>query len=348
MTTITTITTGTAATTSMAREIAEIPALSAALLARQGTVSAIAARLREARPRIVIVCGRGSSGHVGVYFRYLIEARAGVIVSAAAPSVFTAYRRRPDMRDALFIVVSQSGRSPDIVMATEQARDAGALTLAIVNDDASPVAEAATLVLPIGAGPERAVAATKTVALSMQAGIQLMAALTGDADLNDALRRLPDRFARVSGCDWSPWGGSLANASAAFVAARGYGFGPAREIALKVTEVLRLPALGFSAAELRHGPRSAVTPSTPVLLLRQDDEAGATVDGLCRDLADAGETVYSAGGAAGTLPWIGDDHPICDPVVMLVPAYTAIEAEARRRGLDPDNPQHLSKVTRTL
>lgn len=342
------MTTTDTAQTSMAREIAEIPSLSARLLARQGEIAAMAARIVAARPRVVIVCGRGSSGHVGVYFRYLIEARAGVIVSAAAPSVFTAYRRRPDMRDAMFVVVSQSGRSPDLVMATEQAKEAGALTLAIVNDDASPVARTAALVLPIGAGPERAVAATKTVALSMQAGIQLMAALTGDADLDGAMRRLPGRFEQVRSCDWSPWGRSLGGAPAAFVAARGYGFGTAREIALKVTEILRLPALGFSAAELRHGPRSAVTPATPVLLLRQNDEAGTSVDGLFKDLSEAGEKVFYAGGPAGTLPWIGDAHPICDPLVMLLPAYAAIEAEARRRGLDPDNPQHLSKVTRTL
>jgi glutamine---fructose-6-phosphate transaminase (isomerizing) len=335
-------------TTSMAREIAETPTLAGRLLARQGDVDTIASRVKDAAPRIVIVCGRGSSGHVGVYFRYLIEARTGVIVSAAAPSVFTAYRRRPDMRNALFVVVSQSGRSPDLVMATEYARESGALTLAIVNDDASPVAAAADLVLPIGAGPERAVAATKTVALSMQAGVQLVAALTGDADLRDALDRLPARLEKALGCDWSPWGLSLAAAPAAFVAARGYGFGAAREIALKITEILRLPALGFSAAELRHGPRAAITPATPVLLLRQNDEAGATVDGLASELRDAGETVFAAGGPAGTLPWIGDDHPICDAVVMLLPAYAAIETEARRRGLDPDNPQHLSKVTRTL
>jgi glucosamine--fructose-6-phosphate aminotransferase (isomerizing) len=332
----------------MAREIAEIPALAGRLLARQGDVDAIAERIKRAAPRIVIVCGRGSSGHVGVYFRYLIEARIGLLVSAAAPSVFTAYRRRPDMRNALFVVISQSGRSPDLLMATEYARESGALTLAIVNDEASPVAAAADLVLPIGAGPERAVAATKTVALSMQAGVQLVTAMTGDVDLRDALQRLPDRLDKVLACDWSAWGNSLATAPATFVAARGYGFGAAREIALKVTEILQLPALGFSAAELRHGPRAAITPATPVLLLRQNDEAGATVDQLFRDLRDAGETVFAAGGPAGTLPWIGDDHPICDAVAMLLPPYAAIEAAARRRGLDPDNPQHLSKVTRTL
>jgi glucosamine--fructose-6-phosphate aminotransferase (isomerizing) len=233
-------------------------------------------------------------------------------------------------------------------MATQYARQSGALTLAIVNDETSPAAAAADLILPIGAGPEHAVAATKTVALSMLAGVQLTAVLTGDDELRDALHRLPDRLEKALACDWSAWSNRLATAPAAFVAARGYGFGAAREIALKLTEILRLPALGYSAAELRHGPRAAITPATPVLLLRQNDEAAATVDDLISDLRNAGETVFSAGGPTGTLPWIGDDHPICDAVTMLIPPYAAIEAAARRRGLDPDKPPHLSKVTRTL
>jgi glucosamine--fructose-6-phosphate aminotransferase (isomerizing) len=332
----------------MAKEVVEIPAAAARLLARQADIAAIAARIREVHPRIVIVCGRGSSGHVGVHLRYLVEAELGLLVSAAAPSIVTAYQRLPDMSQALFVLISQSGRSPDLVTATRTARSLGALTLAIVNDENSPAAEAAELVLPIGAGAERAIAATKTVALSMVAGAQLIATLAADRRLEDALQRLPRRLDQVLGCDWSAWGESLAAAPAAFVAGRGYGFGPAREIALKLTESLRLPALGYSAAELRHGPRAAITPATPVLALRQDDEAAVAVDELVRDLRDAGEAVFCAGGPAGTLPWIGDDHPVLDPILMLLPAYLAIETEARRRGLDPDRPVHLSKVTYTL
>jgi glucosamine--fructose-6-phosphate aminotransferase (isomerizing) len=331
----------------MAREVAEI-SVAARRLLDDDAVKAIAPRIRAAAPRMAVLCGRGSSGHVGVYLRYLFEARLGLLVSAAAPSVVTAYRKRPDMRDALFIVVSQSGKSPDLVVATEVARSCGALTVAIVNDEASPAAEAADLVLPIRAGPELAVAATKSVVSSMIAGARLVAELDEEPGLRDALARLPDRLARALACDWSPWSDSLRNAPAAFVAARGYGFGTAREIALKLTETLRLPALGFSAAELRHGPRAAVTPQTPVLCLSQSDEAAATVDDLARDLRASGETVFSAGGAADNLPWIGGDHPITDPICMLVPAYRAIESAARARGLDPDNPPHLSKVTRTL
>ena len=212
----------------------------------------------------------------------------------------------------------------------------------------SPAAAASELVLPIGAGSEHSVAATKTVALSMIAGAQLVAALSRDDDLAEGLQHLPSRLSGALACDWSAWAERAASAPAAFVAGRGYGLGSVREIALKVAEILRVPALGYSAAELMHGPRASITPATPVLVLRQNDQAAAAVDDLVRDLHAAGETVFAAGGAAGTLPWIGDGHPICDPVVMLIPAYLAIEMAARRRGFDPDNPPHLSKVTRTL
>jgi glutamine---fructose-6-phosphate transaminase (isomerizing) len=332
----------------MARETAEIPAAAERLLARSDVFAPIVERIEQAKPRIVVFCGRGSSGHIGVYLRYLFEARLGLLGSAAAPSVVTAYHKPPEMRGALFVVVSQSGHSPDLVEATQMARKFGALTLAIVNDENSPAAVAAELVLPIGAGTEHAIAATKTVVLSMIAGAKLVAALARDDDLNDGLRHLPLRLASALECDWSAWADCAASAPAAFVVGRGYGLGCVREIALKVAEILRVPALGYSAAELRHGPRASITPATPVLVLRQNDQAAATVDDLVRDLDDAGERVFTAGGAAGTLPWIGDGHPVCDPVLMLIPAYRAIEAAARRRGFDPDNPPYLSKVTRTL
>ena len=170
----------------------------------------------------------------------------------------------------------------------------------------------------------------------------------GDDALSEGIARLPGRLSAALACDWSAWADRAAAAAASFIVGRGYGLGCVRELALKVAEVLRVPTIGHSAAELRHGPRASVTPATPVLVLRQNDEAAIAIDDLFRDLGAAGESLFLAGGAAGTLPWIGDDHPICDPVVMLVPAYCAIEAAARRRGYDPDNPPHLTKVTRTL
>ncbi len=333
--------------TAMAREIAEIPAAAERLL-KAGDAARIAAMLNDKKFPFVVVCGRGSSGHAGVHLRYLIETRLGLPVSAAAPSVVTGYDRPPRVAGALFVVISQSGRSPDLVAATRAARAGGALTLALVNDPDSPAALASDLVLPILAGPERAVAATKTVTNSGIAGAALVAAWAGDGALGQGLAALPERLERARTLDWSAWSADLAGAPAAFVTGRGHSLGPVREIALKLGETLRLPALGFSAAELRHGPRASVSAATPVLALRQDDPLAEGVDDLVRDLSGDGLRVHACGGPLGHLPWLDDGHPACDPLAMLVPAYRAIEAEARRRGLDPDAPAGLTKVTETL
>ncbi|MEA1831708.1 SIS domain-containing protein [Methylobacterium durans] len=332
----------------MAREIAEIPEAAARLWPGSGEAERVAATLSRRSFPLVVLCGRGSSGHAGIALRYLIETRLGLPVSASAPSIVTGYEHVPRVAGALFIVVSQSGRSPDLVAATEAAKAGGALTLALVNDAASPVARAAELVLLLDAGPERAVAATKTVVNSFVLGAALVARWAGDRALADGLAALPARLGQALALDWSAWSADLAAAPAAFVTGRGHGLGTVREIALKLAETLRLPALGYSAAELRHGPRAAIGPATPVLALRQADPTADGVDRLVRDLRCDGLAVHACGGPDGTLPWLPDGHPACDPILMLVPAYRAIEREARRRGLDPDAPAGLTKVTETL
>lgn len=333
----------------MAREIAEIPE-AARRLVEDGAamLDAVAARI-QARPfSHVVICGRGSSGHAGVFLRYLIETRLGVAVSHSAPSVVTGYRGAARLDQALFILISQSGRSPDLVAATKAARDGGAMTLALLNVEQSPAAEVAHAVLPILAGPEKAVAATKSVVNSMVAGAALVARLTDDAALLARLAALPARLEAAQALDWSAWTATLAQARAAYVTGRGHGYGPVREIALKMAETLELPTLGYSSAELLHGPRAAVHPDTPVLVLRQNDAVSEGIDTLARDLTTAGVPTSVCGGPEATLPWIGDGDAVTDPIAMLVPAYRAIEAEARRRGLDPDAPRGLRKVTETL
>jgi glucosamine--fructose-6-phosphate aminotransferase (isomerizing) len=334
--------------TAMAREIREIPPATERLLAKQHLVASVADRIRRADPRAVVISGRGSSANAGTLLRYLFEARAGLLVSTSAPSVVTTYGQSIDMRNAVFIVVSQSGRSPDLVAGARAARESGALTIAIVNDVTSPVAEACELTLPVGAGPERAVAATKSVVLSMVISGQLVAALTSDNALSEKLSQLPQRFSDALGCDWSAWSGSLAAARAAFVIGRGFGLGPAREIALKIAETMRLPTLGYSAAEVRHGPLAAASAETPLLVLRQNDGSSAMVDALIADLRARKLNVFSVGDPGATLPWIGNDDPICDAITMLLPAYATIEQAARDRGFDPDNPPNLTKITETL
>jgi glucosamine--fructose-6-phosphate aminotransferase (isomerizing) len=186
------------------------------------------------------------------------------------------------------------------------------------------------------------------VVLSMVIGAQLVASLTSDHALGQKINQLPQRFGAALACDWSAWSGSLAAARAGFVIGRGFGLGPAREIALKVAETMRLPTLSYSAAEVRHGPLASASAETPLLVLRQNDGSSAMVDALIADLRARRLNVFSVGDPAATLPWIGNGDPICDAITMLLPAYAAVEQAARERGFDPDNPPNLTKITETL
>jgi len=335
-------------TSAMARETAEVSDVVARLLANRTAFRPIVAEIERQKPAFAVICGRGSSGHVGVFLRYLIETRLGIPVSATAPSIATSFAQSLALRNALFIVVSQSGRSPDLVAATVEARASGAVTVALVNETKSPVAEAAEFILPLGAGPEVAVAATKSVIASMVAAAQLVAELAQDESLAGALSRLPERLSKALALDWSLCVEDLASARAVFVMARGFGLAPAREIALKMAETLRLPALPFSAAELMHGPRAAIGHDTPVLALRLGDQTAAMVDTLVATLRSTGHKVHLCGGPATSLPWIGDDYAVTDAITLLAPAYRLLETTARRLGFDPDCPPYLSKVTETL
>src|SRR6201996_975734 len=181
----------------MARETGESADVVSRIVGNRRATAEIAQRLKIGSAPVCVLCGRGSSGHAGVFLRYLVETRLRLPVSASAPSVTTAFRKPLMLRNALFIVISQSGRSPDLVAATKSARAAGARTIAIVNETSSPVADEAEFVVPIEAGPEHSVAATKTVIGSMAAGAALVAGLTEDDELQGALDRLPDRLHRA-------------------------------------------------------------------------------------------------------------------------------------------------------
>jgi glucosamine--fructose-6-phosphate aminotransferase (isomerizing) len=337
-----------AASSAMARETCESADVVARILRNRQAIADVAKRLDIGTAPLGVLCGRGSSGHAGVFLRYLIETRLHLPVSASAPSVITAFRKPLALRNALFIVISQSGRSPDLVAATRSARESGARTVAIVNAVGSPVADAAEFVVPIEAGLEHSVAATKTVIGSMAAGAELVAELADDVALRSALDRLPERLRRATTLDWSELSADLAEASAVFVASRGLGLSSAREIALKLGEILRLPALGFSAAELQHGPRAALSGKTPVIMMRLMDETAATVDRVASELRASKIALHLCGGPHSTLPWLGDDDPAGDAITMLVPAYRMIERTARAWGFDPDRPPQLSKVTETF
>ena len=335
-------------TSAMASEIGESADVVSRIVRNRGAIAEIAQRLRIGSAPLCVLCGRGSSGHAGVFLRYLVETRLRLPVSASAPSVTTAFRTTLQLRNALFIVISQSGQSPDLVAATTSARATGARTIAIVNATSSPVAAAAEFVIPIEAGAEHSIAATKTMIGSMAAGAELIAELAEDQALRSALDMLPERLNRALSLDWSEVSDDLGEASAVFVAARGLGLGSAREIALKLAETLRLPAIGLSAAELQHGPRAALSPRTPVVMLRINDQTAATVDALAEELREQKIALHLCGGPHGSLQWLREDDPLTDAITMLVPAYRMIEQTARKWGFDPDRPPRLRKITETF
>lgn len=320
-------------------------------LAANGDLIADAAkRLRALQPHTVVTCARGSSDHAATFAKYLIETRLGLPTASAAPSVSSLYQAAPKHEGVLFLVLSQSGRSPDLVRAVEAAKAGGALVVSLVNAEGSPVEALADLPLPLRAGPETSVAATKSYIASLAALVHLVSAWTEDAALASALDQAPTLLRHAFALDWSSAVEALQAARGLYVIGRGLGYGAAQEAALKLKETCGLHAEAFSAAEVRHGPMAIVGPGFPVLMMTQSDEAQASVAELAAEFGARGAEVLLAGGAADgvrSLPTIPAD-PALQPMLLIQSFYGMAAKLAVARGLDPDKPPHLRKVTETL
>jgi len=339
------------ACTRMFREASEAgAAVARQVAANRDAVASLAAELRGSPPRAIVTCARGSSDHAATYAKYLFETRLGILTASAAPSVASVYGATPDLRDCLFVAISQSGASPDLVATARGARDAGARVVALVNAPDSALANAAHYALPLWAGEERSVAATKSYIASLAALAHLAAAWTEDRALGAALDAAPRDLERAWQLDWSPFVRRLASASDLYVIARGVGLGVAQEAALKCKETCGLHAESFSAAEVLHGPQALLKPAFPALLLAQADETRAGVEALAAELASRGIDVFLAGGsAAGAIALASiDAHPAIAPMLLAQAFYRAANALAIARGHNPDEPPNLTKVTRTI
>ncbi|MFC4531627.1 SIS domain-containing protein [Sphaerisporangium dianthi] len=342
-------------TTMMRSEIAEQPAALRAtldaLLPRVGEVAALAGQTRQ-----LIFIARGTSDNAAVYGRYLIEARAGRMSSLAAPSIATTYKRKLDLTGVLAVALSQSGKTEEIVETLAWARDCGAGTVAITNGgEHSPLAETAHLALCTQAGEEKAVPATKTYTTQLAALAVLALGLGAEVDARD-LDRVPDAVEQLIADpgDVDTVVEGLAEVSGVVVSGRGMAFSTALETALKLKEACYLHAMGLSYADLLHGPIAVVDERTPALLVAADE--GPTLPGtvaLARRVTGAGASAYGVGGgaelaAASTASLNGPALPEwVAPMGLIVPAQILTEALARRRGIDPDSPRGLNKVTQT-
>jgi glucosamine--fructose-6-phosphate aminotransferase (isomerizing) len=338
--------------TFMRREIEEIPEAVARLLEHSGPVLTEAGRgIRDRDPNFLVTVARGSSDHAATFMKYAVELTAGLAVASVGPSVASIYGAKLRLNGSACLAISQSGKSPDIVAMAEMARARGSLAIALTNTADSPLARACDYAIDILAGPERAVAATKTFVNSAVAGLALMAHCTDDAGLLAALGRLPDHLRAAIACDWAPLVGALEGHSSLFILGRGPAFAIASEAALKFKETCGLHAEAYSAAEVMHGPLALVGPDFPILVLAARDPALQSVVESADFLAQKGAPVFATTGEvrhATGLPHVATGHPLTDALVLVASFYGFVEAFARRRGLNPDAPRNLNKVTETL
>lgn len=333
-------------------------AIARQLAANADIIDALAARLKRQPPRFIVTCARGSSDHAATYGKYLFETRIGLVTASASPSVGSVYAVQPRLEDALFVAISQSGKSPDLVRNAEIARAAGATVVALVNVEDSPLARIADTVIPLRAGTETSVAATKSYLCSLSALLQLGARWSGEAKLLAAVDSLPGAMRAAWSQDWSPLVEGLHDARNLFVIGRGLGLGAAQEAALKFKETCGLHAEAFSSAEVKHGPMALVGPGFPVLAFAQDDAIGTGTVAVAEEFRARGAPVWLARPGSKaiaqsdtqpcTLPMPASADPACTPLLAVQGFYKAVNALALARGYDPDLPPHLNKVTETV
>jgi glucosamine--fructose-6-phosphate aminotransferase (isomerizing) len=311
----------------------------------------LAARIARHRPSAAVTVARGSSDHAAGFFAYLALVRGGHLVTSLPMSSVTLYRAPISAADLLVVAMSQSGRSPDVCMPVERFRAGGATTVAFVNETASPLAAAAQSVMPLHAGKERSVAATKSFICSLAAGARLVANWSADAELMSAVRELPTSLRRACAQDWSAGVEAFQQAQRILVIGRGPGLAVAQEAALKFKETCGIQAEAFSSAEVRHGPMALVEEGFPMLVFAPRGPAQADLLALARDMRERGAHVLVAAPpdvSERQLTLATSMTPDLDPITAIQSFYFMVEALARARGLDPDTPRHLQKVTTTL
>ena len=313
-------------------------------------LEALVKRLKKAPPQLAVTCARGSSAHAAIFAKHSIERHLRIPVADAAPSIVTVYRRPLKLKGQLHLTISQSGRSDDLIEQTRAAQKAGALTVGLINDVESPLAGLCDIVLPLGAGPELSVAATKTFIATLSAILRLTAAWGGDGELKRGLVRLPERLERAAALDWSASFAALTPATSMMTIGRGPTLAIAAEAALKLKETCGLHAEAFSGSEFLHGPVSLVSKEYPILMFMPADQAAVALRRLEADLRRKGAAVFATAqrkAARGRLPAVASGHPETDAICLIQSFYAMLVRLARLRGSDADKPRHLQKVTRT-
>ncbi|GAB1480074.1 SIS domain-containing protein [Paracoccaceae bacterium] len=330
----------------MAAEIAEIPdVIDRQLRETFDDYLALGRAWAKEPPLYFASCARGTSDQAALFFKYLTEIGTGIPVASLGPSLGSLFDGPLRMNGAALLAISQSGASPDLVALTRKAAAGGARTFALLNTLDSPLGRAADHVLPLVAGPESAVAATKTFVASLVAVTAIHAGQTGNRALEDELIALPAAL-RVQLRGSIPDFRSLASTRRLFCLGRGLGLAIAGEAALKFKETCLLAAEGASSAEFRHGPLALADKDTAALVFLLDDATRNGTEALIGTLQDRGATVMVMGATAETAP-SGLRLPATQAIAAITQFYGAVLSLALGLGLNPDLPPHLVKATLT-
>ncbi|MDE0591510.1 SIS domain-containing protein [Halocynthiibacter sp. C4] len=337
--------------THMAKEIAEIPTMFERQL-QDGLKQywETGAALRSSNPRGFVTCARGTSDHAAAFFKYAFETKTGLPVASIGPSVASVYNAQLKLDRFASVAFSQSGGSPDLTKLQEAAQKGGAETIAILNVVDSPLARASNSVLPIYAGPENAVAATKSYVGMLFASLGILAGFTEDKALQSDLSELPDLARAALAVDWSAATVPVARSGSLFCIGRGPSFAIAAESALKFKETCRLHAEAYSAAEVLHGPVAIAGDRFAALLFSSGDMAADSITAAKEKLEHQGAAVFEVGGIAGpkSLPSPRSRNPLLNPLLQAVAFYCFVENLSLRLGQNPDAPEGLKKVTETV
>lgn len=327
----------------MALEATEAPQrIAEQLAANAAAVEQVVAKIRQRAPKFVYMVGRGSSDHAGVFAKYLIEIEVGLPVAAAAPSIASVYNKTLQLTDALVLVISQSGRSPDVLAQVEMAKHSGAMVVALVNDTTSPLAALAHYTLPLHVGAEKAVAATKSYLATLSAILQLVSVWSGNIALQQAVQQLPHSLQEAIALPPQLTASALVNVAHLVVLGRGLGYAISREIALKLKEVCGIHAEAFSSAEFLHGPVTLVKNQFAIVDVTVEDETLSVHRAQVDDVLSRGAAIVQLHHRNVSA------HARLLPLLILQRFYLDVEVVARSRGVNPDAPPGLNKVTKTL
>ncbi|WP_420413921.1 SIS domain-containing protein [Roseibium sp.] len=337
--------------TQMATEIAEIPAM----IERQLTEGLeqywqTGARWRTINLHGFVTCARGTSDHAATFFKYMMETATGRPVASIGPSVASIHDTKLKLDGFVSLAFSQSGGSPDLVALQKAAAKGGADTVAILNETQSPLGATSRTVLPVLAGPERAVAATKSFVGMLVASLCLVAGYTNDVDLKMSLGSLPDLTRLALESNWSHAVAPVARANSIYCLGRGTSLAVAAEAALKLKETCRIHAEAYSAAELLHGPIVIADRKLAVLSFDSGMAASASAHVAETRLVKNGASVFSVNGHHGNLPLNlpdGVTEPVL-PILQAVAFYSFVETLSCLLGENPDAPEGLLKVTETV